>query len=60
MRETAVQCVRRRRRSGQGWTRPVRGIVESWVRAKVNSCSAGASGRSAGWPVPWARSRPWV
>ena len=21
---------------------------------------AGASGRSAGWPMPWAWSRPWV
>ena len=43
-----------------GLNRPVRGIVESWVRAKANSCLAGASGRSAGWPVAWARSRPWV
>ena len=41
-----------------GLNRPVRGIVESWVRAKANSCLAGASGRSAGWPVAWARSRP--
>ncbi len=49
--------------SATGWAgsnRPVRGTVRSWTRAKASACSARSSGRSADWPVAWARSQPWA